>query len=289
MSATATAPAPALATSRGLPPGPRLQRTSGVALLLNNEGILRRLRGRYGDAFTIDVPLLGRGVVISSPDLVKAMFTASNEVLRFAEDNPLAEVVGPGSIFALDGKEHLRERRLLLPPFHGDRMKSYEGIIEEEAQREMASWEDGADFATMPAFMRITLNAILRAVFGAHGPRQRELAELLPAMVTLGSMLTALAWLRRDLGPRSPGGRYRRLRREYDEVVNRMIDEALADPDLDERADVLALLLRAHYDDGEAMSRAGIADELSPCSRRATRRRPPRSPGRSSGCGATRG
>lgn len=246
-----------------LPPGPPLPKpAAGYVVLLNRRSILKRLQRRYGDAFTVNLPILGPSVIVSSPELVKQVYTAPQGTLLVAENNPLAEVLGPGSLFALDGKPHLRERKLLLPPFHGNRMKSYEGVIEEEALREIAGWPEGVEFATMPSFMKITMNAILRTVFGAEGPNQRQLAELLPTLVSLGSALTVLTWLRRDLGRLSPGGRFRRVRAEYDAVIDRMIDEARADPDLDERTDVLALLLRAHYEDGSTMSRAAIADEL---------------------------
>jgi cytochrome P450 len=114
----------------------------------------------------------------------------------------------------------------------------------------------------MPSFMRITLNAILRTVFGAAGQEVRELAEVLPPFVTLGSRLALLPGLRRDLGPGSPGRRFRRLRARYDEIVGGLIDAHRADPALPERADVMSMLLRAHYDDGSSMSRSAIADEL---------------------------
>jgi cytochrome P450 len=114
----------------------------------------------------------------------------------------------------------------------------------------------------MPSFMRITLNAILRTVFGAAGPHQQRLTELLPDLVALGSVVTLFPWLRRDLGRFSPGGRRLRLIAEYTEVIEALIDEALADPALDERTDVLALLLAAHYEDGSSMSRSAIGDEL---------------------------
>jgi cytochrome P450 len=253
----------ASASKPKLPPGPRIPKAIAGLLMLRNPGrVLPRFAQRYGDAFSVDLPVLGRSVVVSSPELVKQMFTASPEVLVFGESSPLGAVLGPGSLFSLDGKEHIRERRLLLPPFHGDRMKAYEGIIEEEAQREMGRWREGAEFETLPSFMRITLNAILRAVFGADGPNQQRLAELLPGFVSLASKLTMLPSARRDLGPLSPGGRLVRQRRAYDAVINTMIDETLADPQLEERADVMALLLRAHYEDGSSMSRSGIADEL---------------------------
>lgn len=250
-------------TTAKLPPGPKIPKpVAGLILLTNRGPMMDRLKRRYGDAFLINLPVFGRGVVVSSPELVKQVFTASPDVLVFGESSPLGDVLGPGSLFSLDGKEHLRERRLLLPPFHGDRMKSYEQIIEEEALRELGSWEEGVEFATLPSFMRITLNAILRAVFGAEGPHQRRLAELLPGLVSLASKLTLMPWAQRDLGRRSPGGRLVRRRRAYNKVIDAMIDETLADPRLEERADVMALLLRANYEDGSHMSRAGIADEL---------------------------
>jgi cytochrome P450 len=245
-----------------IPPGPRLPKlVGGYVVLMNHVPALKWLQRRYGDAFSMKLPIYGHGVMVASPELVKAMFTAKPDVLGFG-DNPLAEAIGPGSLFALDGAEHLRERRLLLPPFHGERMLSYEGIIEEESLREMATWQEGVEFPTMPSFMRITLNAILRAVFGAYGPQQRELADIMPRMVSLSSLVTILPFLRRDLGPFSPGRRFARLRRQYDGVIDSLVDQALADPRLDEREDVLALLVRAKYDDGSAMSRSAIADEL---------------------------
>lgn len=252
-----------MSTTENLPPGPRLPKLAGgYVVLLNRMSILRRLQRRYGDAFSIDLPVLGPSVVVSSPALVKQVYTASPEVLLTAEGNPLGQALGPGSLFAMDGKPHLRERKLLLPPFHGNRMMGYESVIEEEALREIAKWPEGVEFATMPSFMRITLNAILRTVFGATGPHQERLVELLPELVSLGSLVTLFPWLRREVGPFSPGARRNRLIARYVAVVEDLIDEALADPALDERTDVLALLLAAHYEDGSSMSRSAIGDEL---------------------------
>ena len=246
-----------------IPPGPRLPKPVAGVLTLTNAGRLTRaLARKYGDAYTVQLPALGPTVVVSNPALVKQVFTAKPDVLAFGKNSPLGRVLGPGSLFSLDGEEHLRERRLLLPPFHGERMKSYEAIIEDETHRELATWAEGTEHETLSSFTRITLNAILRAVFGASGSLQARLAELLPPMVELGSRLTLLPWAQRDLGRLSPGGRMKRYRAQYDAIIDDLIEEALADPRLEERADVLALLLRAHYDDGSAMSRSAIADEL---------------------------
>jgi cytochrome P450 family 138 len=250
-------------SAASLPPGTRLPKlaTAGLFLLLQ-QPTLAWLRRRYGDAFRVNVPVLGRSVVVSRPDLVKQVFQAPPDVLAFGERNPLGQILGPGSLFSMDGERHLRERRLILPAFHGERMKSYEAIIEQAAEREMAGWPEGEEFATLPSFMRITLNAILRAVFGAEGEEISELARVLPPLVTLGSRLSLLPWLQRDLGPWSPGGRFHSLRRRYDAIIDRMVDAQRADPELEARQDVMSMLLRAHYDDGSSMSRSAIADEL---------------------------
>jgi cytochrome P450 family 138 len=255
---TRTSPARA-----NVPPGPRMPKPwAGYVVLFNHMPTLRRLQQRYGDAFSVKLPVFGPSVVVSSPEYVKQVFTASPDVLIYGPTNPLGEVMGPGSLFALDGDAHRRERKLLLPPFHGERMRSYEGIIEEEALREMANWKEGEEFATLPSFMQITVRAIVRAVFGAHGEQQRELIEILPKMVSHASIIAMLTWLRRDLGPRSPGRQFTQLRKRYDRLIDTLIEQAIADPKLEEREDVLALLVRAKYDDGSAMTRSGIADEL---------------------------
>ena len=155
-----------------------------------------------------------------------------------------------------------KQRKLLSPPFHGRRLRAYEAIIEQEAVREMAAWPEGREFATLGPMMRITLNAILRAVFGAEGAELAELRTLLPAMVKLGSRLVALPIPRTDLGRWSPWGRAHAYRREYDAIIDRLIAAARQDPRLDERDDVLALMLQSRYDDGSAMSRDEISDQL---------------------------
>ena len=130
---------------------------------------------------------------------------------------------GPGSTFSLDGTEHRERRKLLVPPFHGKRMASYEGIIEEEVLRETASWPEGREFETMPSMMRITLNAILRTVFGAEGAALDELRELLPPMVLNASRLAVMPpVVRRDFGAWSPGGKLTSYRERYDEIIRRL-------------------------------------------------------------------
>jgi cytochrome P450 len=245
-----------------LPPGPSAPRfVQGVYALTVPLRGMRRLRARYGDAFTVHVPIFGRAVVISDPAEIKQLFTAGPEVVENLEPN-LGRVLGPGSLFALTGEEHRKQRKLLVPPFHGRRLAAYETIVEDETVRELSSWPQDKAFPTLPSMMRITLNAILRAVFGAEGAEFSQLRALLPPLVTLGSQLAVLPVPKVNLGRWSPWGRLWAMRREYDAIVERLISKAVRDDNLDERDDVLALMLQSRYDDGSPMSHAEIADQL---------------------------
>ena len=257
-----TEPAPATGPAPRIPPGPRYgNRLPGLAFAVNRRRVTQRMRRRYGPSFTLRLPAWGRTVFLSEPALVKQLFTTSPELIGSMEPN-LGRVLGPSSFFNLDGEEHKRQRKLLLPPFHGRRVQSYEGIIEEETRRETAGWPEGEPFPTQESMMRITLNAILRAVFGAQGEQFEALRVLLPPMVALGSRLTLMPGSEIDLGRFSPRGRFRAYRREFDAIIDRLIDAAEADPELDRRNDILALMLQARYDDGAAMDRRAVADQL---------------------------
>ena len=249
-------------TTVTLPPGPSAPRfLQGLYALTRPQRGMPRMRERFGDAFTVNIPIFGRTVVISDPAEIRQLFMAGPDVADNLDRN-LGRVLGPGSLFALSGEEHRTQRKLLVPPFHGRRLAAYEAIIEEETVRELASWPQDTPFATLPSMMRITLNAILRAVFGAEGEEFSQLRELLPPAVTLGSRLAVLPLPKHGLGRWNPWNRFRAMRRAYDEIVERLITKAEQDGNLDERDDVLALMLQSRYDDGSAMSRGEIADEL---------------------------
>jgi cytochrome P450 len=254
---TATAMAGAV-----LPDGPRSPRlVQAVQFAVSRGGAMRRLRRRYGSAFTVQSLNLGRMVMLSDPAEVRELFLTSPELADTPDAN-LGAVLGPGSFFAITGDEHRRQRKLLTPPFHGRRLRAYEQIIESETERETASWPDGQAFPVMPSTMRITLNVILRAVFGADGAELDELRALLPKAVKLGSVLAVLPILRRDLGGYGPGARFDRHRRRYDAIVDVLIERAQGDPALADRDDILAMLVQARYDDGSPMTRGQIADQL---------------------------
>lgn len=240
-------------------PVPKVLQGLGYALFRRQT--IAALRARYGSAFTIRVPVFGNMVVVTDPALAKQVFTASTDDLGNIQPN-LSRIFGPGSVFALEGAEHRRRRKLLTPPFHGKAMKNYERIVEEETERETASWRDGEELETLEPMMRITLNIILRAIFGADGTRLETLQRIIPPWVTLGSRLAILPTPSKTYGSWTPWGRLEGYRREYNAVVDQLIEQARRDPALDQRTDILALLLRSTYEDGKPMSRSEIGDEL---------------------------
>jgi cytochrome P450 len=245
-----------------LPPAARSPKLlQGIGFAMSRRTMMRRLGRRHGNAFTLKLPMWGRVVAVSDPQLAKQIFTTSPDELGNIQPN-LGRLFGYGSVFALEGDDHRRRRRLLAPPFHGKSMKNYETIIEEETLRETADWPQQTSFATLPPMMRITLNAILRAVFGADGAELDELRRLIPPWVTLGSRLAALPKPKRTYGRFSPWGRLAEWRDQYDNVIEKLIADERADPNFTDRNDVLALLLRSSYDDGSTMSHKDIGDEL---------------------------
>jgi cytochrome P450 family 138 len=258
MSTIDTHVAPAIA----LPPGPRIPKAlQGLAFAFIRRRFMHEMARRYGDAFTLHVPVYGPMLAVTSPQLAKQVCTANPEALGNIQPN-LSRLLGSGSVFALDNDDHRQRRRLLAPPFHGKSIKNYESIIEEETLREIADWPQGTSFATLPSTMRITLNAILRAVFGAQGAELDELRRIIPPWVTLGSRLATLPKPSRTYGRYSPWGRLAEYRRRYDATLDKLIADERSDPDFENRTDVLAVMLRSTYEDGSAMSRKDIGDEL---------------------------
>jgi hypothetical protein len=246
-------------TTVTLPPGPRLPRfAQGLYTVTMPRRGLPRLRARFGDAFSVNLPIFGRAVVISDPGQIRQLFLAGPDVVENIQPN-LGRVLGPGSMFALTGEEHRRQRKLLVPPFHGRRLAAHARIAAEETERELATWREGVPFATLPSMMRITVSIIVRAVFGAEGEHLDFLREQLPKSVKLGSRLATVPRPRVTVGP---WARMRRYRAEYNAVIDELIDRAQRDPRLDERDDVLALLVQSRYDDGSSMTSAQIGDQL---------------------------
>jgi cytochrome P450 family 138 len=262
MSEPSTIEAPARARQQTLPPSVPLPKAVQFAgFIAMRAWMLRQAARRYGPMFTINIPVFGRVVVVTEPALVRQVFMASPDDLLNIKPN-LSRLIGPGCVFALDRADHRNRRKLLTPPFHGKSIKNYEQIIEEETLREAANWPVGEEFQTLEPMMRITLNVILRAVFGAEGAELDRLREVMPAWVTLGSRLASIPQPRGRAAEFGPWGRFARTRREFNSIVDRLIARAEADPHFEDRTDILALMLRSTYEDGSQMSRRDIADEL---------------------------
>lgn len=246
-----------------LPPGPRLPiALQTLAMRTRQRPFLERARRQYGPLFAMKVVGLGDTVIVADPELIKKTFRADPTVLHAGSGSPLRILLGESSLLGIDEDQHLEQRRLLLPPFKGERMRSYESLIEEIAVEEIESWPENVELETGKPMQRITLRAILRAVFGAEGASLQALEEMLPEWTALGTQLVLAPWLRRNYGPRSRWMRFLELRERMDAVLDGLIATAKADPMLQERPDVLALLVQARHQDGSPMSNSEIRDQL---------------------------
>ena len=169
-----------------LPPGPRLPRLAQtIGFILSPARYLRWARRRYGDVVTMSTLFDSRFVMVFDPEVVKQVFKGPPEQLRAGEANALlGPILGERSVLLLDGAEHLRHRRLMLPSFHGQRMKAYESIMRDATDREIDRWPVGAPFELMPSMQALTLDVIMRAVFGvAEGQRYTDLRGALRDML----------------------------------------------------------------------------------------------------------
>jgi cytochrome P450 family 138 len=261
--AHANGTAHAQAVRDGLPPGPRLPMAmQTLAMRTRQRPFLERARRKYGPMITGNIVGLGPTVIVSDPELIKTTFRADPKVLHAGSQSPLRTILGRHSLLGIDEEEHMEQRKLLLPPFKGQRMRAYESMIAEVAAEEIDTWPQGVELSVARPMQRITLRAILRAIFGAEGTHQASLEEMLPRWTVLGTRLVLAPWLWRDLGPWSPWARFWKLRGEIDQVLDELIAIAKQDPALEERPDVLALLVQARHEDGSPMSGEEIRDEL---------------------------
>lgn len=261
--------APAAAPARtGPPPGsnaPSLLQALRYAR--DPLGFLVRLQRRYGDIFALSFPFFGRLVYVADPALVKELFTGSPEQFHAGEANAtvLEPALGPNSVLTLDDAPHMQQRKLLLPPFHGERVRGYGELIRETTRRQMESWPVGEPFALRPHTQRITLAIIMRAVFGVHDEERLERFErLIDDFSKRVSLVTTIPALRRKLGPWSPWSRFLRSRAALDEFIYEEIGLRRKEVEAGEEDhdDVLSLLLQARHDDGSPMSDEELRDEL---------------------------
>ncbi|MBA2347009.1 MAG: cytochrome P450 [Solirubrobacterales bacterium] len=236
-----------------------------LAWLTRPVPFLMRQHREHGDVFTMRLPNEGPWVMLAHPDAVREVFTGDPNLLLAGEGNRiLLPILGARSVLLLDGPEHLRERRLLLPPFHGERMQRYGALMREIAEAEIATWPRGATFPLAPRMQAVTLEIILGAVFGLRtGERLealrtalRDLLDLVGTPAAFGLIVT--------LGPeravRLPF--FRRVLEPVDRLIREEIRARRAAGDLEAREDILSLLLQATDEAGDPMGDTELRDEL---------------------------
>lgn len=255
------------APSPVLPNGPGYPRFVQAWLWLKKPTwFLDRCSRAYGDVFTMRLPFGINLVHIGRPELVKAVFGGDSDVLRAGEANAtiLEPLVGPHSVLVLDGPEHLRQRKLILPAFHGDRMRAWEAAVRDITRAEIARWPVGKPFSLRPSMQSITLDVIVRVVFGVEtSARRDELRRHILAVTGLGrNPLVLFATRDRRLGSHSPWARFIRARDALHAALVSEIRQRRDAPDLGQRSDVLSQLLLARDDEGRAMTDDEVRDEL---------------------------
>ena len=234
--------------------------------LLRPISFMESCRRRFGDAFSVRFLGFERPMVmLSDPEAIRALYSEHGHGLPPGRTIALLPVMGPSSVLLLEGREHLARRRVMLPPFHGERMRSYESIVRDTVERELDGWSDGSPFALHPRMQAVTLEVILSAVFGVTDPRRSEqLRERLPRLLgetsSVGLQLRAL--LAGRLGRGDPLASLRELLRGIDELLLAEIAARRADPGLAEREDILSLMLAARFEDGSGMEDRDLRDQL---------------------------
>ncbi len=254
-----------------LPPGPPLPAAAQTfAYMARPIDFIEQCQRRYGDCFTLDTLLFGVEVAVVQPDVIKQVFTGDPDVMRAGEANAaLGPLLGQRSVLLLDGAEHLRQRRLLMPPFHGERMLAYAETMRAVTEEAVARFPVGRPFALYPHMQAITLDVILRTVFGVdEGEECAALRAALPRVIDrlsnpVASLALAPAFQVGFLGI-SPWDGFQRDVRRADELIYRqnarrrreMGDGGAA------RGDILAMLLDARDEEGRPMTDAELRDEL---------------------------
>jgi cytochrome P450 len=248
-----------------LPPGPRTPALYQIAQWVRRPlELLDECQRRYGDVFSLTAPGGGRFVIVAVPELIKQVLAADADVLLAGVGNStlLEPMLGKHSLLTLDGKDHLRQRRLLLPAFHGERMHGFEAVMREITEESFAQWPLGQPFSLHPFMQSITLDVILRTVFGFADPHaHRELRDQLVEILEVGTNPWLLFPGMLGVNPfKVPWLRLTKLKRAMDDSLYRLIAERRK-----ERAggtDVLAMMIEARDDQGNTMTDVEIRDEL---------------------------
>jgi cytochrome P450 len=227
---------------------------------------LQECREKYGDAFSLKFLGFERPMVmISDPAAIKALYMERSHGLPPGREVVLTPVVGPHSVLVIEGSDHLAHRKVMLPPFHGERMRSYEPIVAEIVDAEIDSWPLGEKFAIHPHMQAMTLEVILRVVFGvAEGPRLEQLRVVLTKVLeeTASPFTQLIGLASRRFGGRGPWAKFEAQLKAVDELLYAEIADHRKREDLEERDDILSLLMQARFEDGSEMSDEDLRDQL---------------------------
>lgn len=223
----------------------------------------------YGDMFTLRIgPVFKPQVFVSNPQAIQQIFSTDPKYLDSGEPAGIkSPLLGQQSLLALEGKPHQRQRKLLTPPFHGERMLAYGELIRDISKQVTNQWQVGETISALSSMQAISFQVILKAVFGlSEGPRYEKLKELLIAILNpkrpaLRAFALLFPLLRRDLGAWSPWGQFLRLRQQIDELIYAEIQERKAKPD-SSRTDILSLMMATRDEAGEPMTDVELRDEL---------------------------
>jgi cytochrome P450 len=231
-------------------------------------GFMETAAARYGDIF--NAPIIGNAdtlLLVSQPSAVQQIFANDTKQFAAPSNQLLRPLVGDHSLLVLEGDRHRRDRKLLLPPFHGDRMRSYGQAIMDLADKAFSRLAPNQSFTARSLAQDISLEVILRVVFGlSEGEQFYQLKQLITTLMDLfqSPVLAGLLFfpsLQKDLGPRSPWGYVRQLQRQIDQLLYAEIQARRQHPD-PASADILSLLLSAQDETGKGMSDVELKDEL---------------------------
>ena len=250
--------------STALPPGPRLPQWVQLIVFMRYWAqFVTACRRRYGKVFTIRAAMAPPMVYVSDPAEIKKVFAGDPSIFHAGEANAmLGGLLGDTSVLVIDDDVHRERRRLMLPPFHRDAVARQAGLMAEIAATNIAGWSVGRPFAVAPKMSEITLEVILRTVIGASDPaRLAALRAVMPKLLNVG-LWASFAIARPELQRRRLWRALRDRMQEADRLLYAEIAERRADPNLAERTDVLAMLVRATEEDGRALSDRELRDQL---------------------------
>ncbi len=244
-----------------LPPGPRFALLQFPRLMYKAHGLYRACAKKYGDPFT--VPLLGnKAVVTGDPEGIREIFTAKSGTFDPWIGEMLAPVLGEHALVIATGEAHRRDRKLMAPPLHGDRMRTYGTLVADAVANQVKRWQPGVAFPMLQVMQEISIEVIIGAVFGVTDPHKAASLQeaLLEWVESLTATISFVPWIRREFGGFGPWARYTRAKAKVRKLLKDEMTERRRVPA--DRQDILSLLMSARYDDGSAMSDEQIYDEM---------------------------